>query len=69
MDRIPESWVIIHKNQQNYGLEVMNSLGNACTTEETEEIKQILFDCRNHITPAPVPVAKKSRKKKEAVPS
>jgi hypothetical protein len=63
MNRIPRTWVIIHKNQQtnNYGLEVMNSAGSACTPEETEEIKQILFNCRN----VTIPVVKKTRKKKE----
>jgi hypothetical protein len=68
MDSLPRAWVIIHKNQQtnNYGLEVMNSLGNACTPEETLEIKQIISNYHSPTSPVRV---KKSRKKKEVIPS
>ena len=68
MASIPRAWVCIHKNQntKNYGLEVTNSLGSACTPEEAEEIKKIISNFQGKTV---VPVAKKSRKKKEVVPS
>jgi hypothetical protein len=72
LENIPRSWVYIHKNQQtnNYGLEVTTIHGNAYASEEADKIRQILSDCRKEISiPISVPTAKKSRKKKEIIPS
>jgi len=59
----PRLWVLIlHSSEtNNYGLEVNNSNGSACSPQEVEEIREVLRSCRNPSTP----VIKKSRKKKD----
>ena len=59
----PRLWILIHYNKEtnNYGLEVNNSMGSACSQSEVEEVREVLRLCRLH-SPQ---VIKKSRKKKE----
>jgi hypothetical protein len=64
----PRLWVLIHKNPEtkNYGLEVINSVGSTCSTQEIEEVREVLRICRNPVTvQVPNIVIKKARKKKE----
>jgi hypothetical protein len=65
IDKNPRLWVFIHKNPEtkNYGLEVGNSVGGPCSTQEVEDIREAINFCRN----PPIKVIKKGRKKKESL--
>jgi hypothetical protein len=63
LDANPRLWILIHHNKEtnNYGLEVNNSSGSACSAQEIEEVREVLRICRSQSTP----VIKKTRKKKD----
>lgn len=63
LDKNPRLWICIHHNKEtnNYGLEVNNSNSSQCSSEEVDEIRDVLRMCRLQS----VPVIKKPRKKKD----